>query len=448
MKTLLLFLFCIILITGCTKIQEEKLISYNSESTTGVLKLNIIIILEDDIGYEIPTYTGGQSYNTPVMNSLAQSGMQFAHCYASAMCSPSRVMLLTGKYGFRNYKDWSILDTSQRTIANMLHNAGYATCVSGKWQLDGGNASIHKFGFDKYSIFDPFNELPRSNDSIENKYRYKNPTIYQANTYLPDSLTNGKYSDDMFTNYACNFIDTNKAKPFFLYFSFSECHEPFMPPPNNPDYVWWDPLNDKGTKTYFPFMVSYMDSKINRIINKVSALGLQNKTVIFILSDNGTPTAISSVYNGRKITGSKKETTEFGVHVPLIVWGAGVLPNSINRNIVDFTDFLPTIANLTNVSSLKYQSDGQSFSAQLADPGLAGRTWSYCYFQPFKNTPSQRRIYVQDTTYKLYDNTNNNNFYNTQKDSSELFPIPDDQLTPNELIVKQNFQSVLAGMHN
>jgi arylsulfatase A len=74
------------------------------------------------------------------------------------MCSPSRVMLLTGKYGFRNYHNWGSLDTTQKTIANMLRDYGYATCVTGKWQLDGGDVSIHTFGFNEYCVFDPFEE--------------------------------------------------------------------------------------------------------------------------------------------------------------------------------------------------------------------------------------------------------------------------------------------------
>src|SRR5215467_8651789 len=64
---------------------------------------NIIIFLGDDIGYEIPGTDGGESYNTPNTDLMAQSGMRFTHCYAAPTCSPSRFMLLTGKYNFRNY---------------------------------------------------------------------------------------------------------------------------------------------------------------------------------------------------------------------------------------------------------------------------------------------------------------------------------------------------------
>src|SRR5205809_964426 len=89
---LLCAVFASLLFTSCTKISEDILIRDNHmSSVTGNTKPNIILILEDDIGYEIPQYTGGESYSTPVMNDLANRGMQFTHCYASAMCSPSRI---------------------------------------------------------------------------------------------------------------------------------------------------------------------------------------------------------------------------------------------------------------------------------------------------------------------------------------------------------------------
>jgi arylsulfatase A len=438
---------------SCTKIDNNIKTdnAIQSPISEGHSKPNIVIILEDDIGYEIPKYTGGQSYQTPIMNSLAQAGMQFTHCYASAMCSPSRVMLLTGKYGFRNYHYWGILDTTQKTIANMLHDFGYATCVSGKWQLDGGDASLHKFGFDEYCVFDPFEE-PDSADADENRHRYKNPTLFQNGSYLADSVTNGKYSDDIFADFANNFIKKNKRKPFFLYFSFSECHIPFSPPPNNARFATWDPLTDAANKIYFPDMVSYMDSKINTIIKKVAAEGLQDNTYIFIVADNGTEDVITSKYQGRDIQGGKRHTNEFGLHIPLIVIGPSMPAMSINKNIIDFTDFMPTMAKIAGIPERTLQTygilDGQSFYKQLSNPNISGRAWSYGYYFPYPNVPRDKRVYVQDTIYKLYDVTNANHFFNLQKDSLEQYPIPNDQLTAKEIMIKQNFSNVLASMHN
>jgi len=444
--------FWILLFLACTKVDTNLKTDGNVQPSSAfpASKPNIIFVLEDDIGYEVPTYTGGQSYSTSVMDSLARSGMQFTHCFASGMCSPSRVMLLTGKYGFRNYHDWGILDTTQKTIANMLHDHGYATCVAGKWQLDGGDASIHKFGFDEYCVFDPFEE-GNSPDLFENRHRYKNPTLFQNGSYLPDSLTNGKYSDDIFAAFATDFIDKNKSNSFFLYFSFSECHTPFSPPPNNPDFTWWNPLKDGSNTKYFPYMVSYMDSKIRTIMNKVRSAGLLN-TYVFIMGDNGTPGAITSIYKGRKINGGKQTTTEFGLHVPLIVTGPSVPGETINGNIIDFTDFMPTFAKIAGIPATELATygimDGRSFYRQLSDPNSQGRPWSYGYYFPYPNHPDNKRVYVQDTIYKLYDVTNNNYFFNLQLDSLEKYPIPNDQLTPDEVSIKERFSKLLARMHN
>ena len=437
---------------NCTKIENNLKLESGDVSLAGnKSKPNIILVLIDDIGYEVPQYTGGQSYTTPIMNSLSTLGMQFTHCYASALCSPSRITLMTGKYGFRNYHDWGILDTTQSTIADILHDHGYKTCVSGKWQFDGGNTSIHKFGYDAYSVFDPFQEED-SSENAENKYRYKNPAIYENSTYLPDAQTQGKYSDDIFADYATNFIKQNKANPFFIYFSFSNCHQPFSPPPNNPDFASWNPLTDVNNKKYFPDMVSYMDSKISDIVTTVNKQGLRNNTYIFVLADNGTTNTIQSKYMGRIITGGKKSTNEFGNHVPLIVIGPSIKANSFCRDIVDFTDFMPTIATLAKVPKTDWSKygimDGYSFSNQLLGLSATPRTSSYDYYFPFSTAPSEKRVYVQDTTYKLYDITNNNNFYNMQTDSLEQHPIPDNQLTPAEKKTKKNFQAVLASMHN
>ena len=119
-------------------------------------KPNIILILSDDIGYEVPTVNGGESYSTPTIDKLTRLSMQFTQCHSSPLCSPSRTALLTGKYNFRNYFTWGSLPVTEKTIGNMMEDAGYKTCVAGKWQFDGGAQSIAAFGFQKYCVWDAF----------------------------------------------------------------------------------------------------------------------------------------------------------------------------------------------------------------------------------------------------------------------------------------------------
>src|SRR3954453_22516432 len=175
---------------------------------------NIIFILGDDIGFYTPTVNGGRSYNTPNLDTLARQGMNFWHCYSTPLCSPSRFMLLTGKYNFRNYTHWGVMDQSQRTIGNMFKDAGYKTACFGKWQLSGGEQSIRTFGFDNYCVFDATGNIGDDAGSTFRGSRYKNPNIYTNGNYVADSLTANKYGEDIFTDSVLNFITRNKSEPF------------------------------------------------------------------------------------------------------------------------------------------------------------------------------------------------------------------------------------------
>ena len=412
---------------------------------------NIIIILADDVGYEIPQFTGGQSYQTPSLNALAASGMQFTHCYSSPNCTPSRVMLLTGKYNFRNYTDWSKLDPTQKTIANVLKDRGYRTCVAGKWQLDGGDASIKAFGFNDYMIWDPF----AINDTIgteEGRGRYKSPDIYQNGAFLDPKTTRGLYSDDLFTDFVCSFIQNNSNKPMFIYFPLSLCHTPYTPTPDDPEYETFNPDKNKPDVKYFPSMVKYMDKKVQQVVDKLKWAGVYENTYIFFTADNGTSDTIVSYYKGRKIRGGKGTPSEFGTHVPMFVTGASkIAQGSVNNNIVDFTDFFSTILDICKIDKSSLggygQLDGVSFYPQLKGNSTQGRDWIYCYWKPNSMVPSLYKVYAQNENFKLYDSeTNRNRFYNVISDSFELNPLKDEILSLPEKETKQVLQRVLDSL--
>src|SRR5205809_7026865 len=116
-----LIIFFIFLLSSCRKtISDQQVNGQQSDELQGT-RLNIILILADDIGYEVPRCNGGQSYITPAINGLAQTGVRFTQCHMCPNCAPTRIELLTGKYGFRNYTQWGHLDTTQKTFVNMLH---------------------------------------------------------------------------------------------------------------------------------------------------------------------------------------------------------------------------------------------------------------------------------------------------------------------------------------
>ena len=450
----LTFLFAFILfisLLGCTKESLKKTSLVNGGSKSNLLadaRPNILLILADDIGYEVPAYTGGQSYTTPNINILAQNNMQFTQCQAAPNCSPSRIMLMTGKYNFRNYLDWGILDTTQYCIANMLRDAGYATCIAGKWQLDGGDASLKKAGFDKYRIFLPFNPGTTAAENAENWYRYKNPHIYENGAYLADTATRGKYADDMFVDYIKQFINNNTSKPFFVYYPLSLCHYPFVPTPDDLAYATWTPESHVTNTIYFPSMVKYMDKKVGDLINYINTKGLSSNTIILFLSDNGTPPQIFSLFKGKLIQGGKGTTNQYGTHVPFIAsWPGHITAGTINNNIINFPDFMPLLASIagTTISSNAGIIDGVDFYPSFLDPNDIIRAWGFCQWKPYSTSPLRR--WDQTLNYKLYDSINNSKFYNILTDTLEKLPILKKNLTANEKIIKQQLQDVLNQMH-
>ncbi|HRH60829.1 MAG TPA: sulfatase-like hydrolase/transferase, partial [Chitinophagaceae bacterium] len=209
-----LVLFIILSAAGCRKnIHEVSAVQSGGavNNADAAATPNIILILGDDVGYEVPACYGGQSYSTPFIDSIASAGRRFTNCYSAPSCSPSRFMLLSGKYNFRNYRKWGQMPITTKTIGNMFSDAGYSTCYAGKWQLDGGDNSIRTFGWQKYAVWLPFK---LQDEGLEGS-RYKSSKIYQDGGYMPQSYSYNKYSEDLFTDYILHFTDSmkNQSKP-------------------------------------------------------------------------------------------------------------------------------------------------------------------------------------------------------------------------------------------
>lgn len=381
--------FLIFIITSCSKIKTapDPAFIISDVYETQTIKPNIILILGDDIGYEIPSYTGGETYYTPLFDSLANAGVQFPNTYATPLCSPSRFELLSGLYNNYNYRDPANYDTNYITVAKLLRKYGYNTCVSGKWQLGGGDASIKAMGFNAYCVLNAF-----TNDSAES-VRYINPLIYKNGKYIADSLTKGKYSEDIFLNYINQFTDTS-TNPFFIYWAPLLVHPPFQPPPTHPDFATWgdgrQPL--PGDTVYYPYMVSYLETLIQKLITNLQTKKLYRNTKIIFLGDNGTYEGITNKYRGMYVPGGKGKPTYFGMHVPCIVLNAGI---GIDTSLVDLTDIFPQICKWANVP---------------VPPGLCGtqmfqnsRWASYMYFRP--SYPEETRFCICANTkqYIKYD---------------------------------------------
>jgi arylsulfatase A len=421
-------------------------------------RLNVILILADDVGYEIPTFCGGQSYQTPNLDFMAANGTQFTNCYSSALCSPSRFMLLTGKYNFRNYTTWGIMDQSQRTFANIFKLAGYATCASGKWQFDGGDNSIKLFGFDKYMVNNAYNLNSGGAEETANKF-YKNPEIYENGNYLPDSETNGKFGQDMFRDYVFDFIDSNANKnPFFVYWALDLCHAPFSPMPDDPAFAAWNPKGPRSLDDtlYFPSMVKYMDKLIGQLIDKVNAAGIADSTIILFTADNGTANIIHSEANNIIVPGGKSSPLNLGTHMPFVAYCPGLVPpGKKDSSLISFVDFMATFADIAKIPiPASYGiTDGVSFAPQLIGKQYILRDWVFNHYPgagKFEGDLTHLRRWMQNSVYKQYDTTDNpkgGKFYNLATDPFEQHPLTTSELTPDEKKLSKTFLKTMSELH-
>ncbi|HEX5154548.1 MAG TPA: sulfatase-like hydrolase/transferase [Parafilimonas sp.] len=456
-RTIIFFLF-ILFITSCRKADFTEAITADSNvaAINAAVKPNIILILADDVGYETPNYTGGQSYSTPGLNYMAANGTRFTNCYTAPLCSPSRFMLMTAKYNFRNYTTWGKMDTTEHTIANLLKKAGYATCVTGKWQFDGGDASIRALGFNKYLVSNPFN--PDEDDAAISMY--KNPQVYEKGKYWPASKVEGKYGEDLFRDYMFDFIDDNKnKKPFFIYWSLNLVHKPFSPTPDDPEFASWNPLKKQqpGDSIYYPSMVKYMDKLVGQLLTKLQADSLQSKTLVLFVGDNGSAAGIHSLWNGQVVEGGKSSPTAAGTHVPMVAYMRGhVIPNVDDTSLISLVDFMPTLAKVggTNIPKSYGTTDGISFYKQLLGNYTGARPWVFCHFPGAgknETDPLFLKRWMNDHNYKQYDSLPNakfsKRFFNIKLDPAEQHPIPFANMTPKEKTISKEFLANMKQLH-
>lgn len=390
---------------------------------------NIVLIMADDLGFECIGANGGESYRTPVLDQLAQQGMRFEHCYSQPICTPSRVKLMTGIYNVRNYAVFGLLEQNQRTFAHLFRDAGYSTCIVGKWQLGRDATLPNHFGFDEHCLWQLF----------RTPSRYASPGLEingEARNFP------GGYGPDLCADYACEFIEKNKDKPFLLYYPMIITHCPFEP---TPDSVDWDPTS-KGSKTYkgdpkyFGDMVTYMDKIVGKILDQLSASGVRDNTLVIFTGDNGTDTPIVSQCRGVSVAGAKGKTIDAGCHVPLIVdWPGQVDAGSECMDMIDFSDFLPTICDASGVSLPdQLQLDGRSFLPQIRGKEGDPRSWIYVWYA--RNGGPEGAEFARNQQYKLY---RNGKFFDVPADPLEKNPLQLESLSQEAKVAHELLNSAL-----
>jgi len=419
-------LILIFLTTGPSAIAESK---SNQKQPT---RPNIVVILADDLGYETIGCYGGTSYQTPAIDRMAAAGMRFNNAYAHPLCTPSRVALMTGRYNFRNYTSFGELDKREKTFANMLRDAGYKTCIAGKWQLSIGDfqAPFH-FGFEEYLLWN-FGQR-------EFDFRYWDPRFYLNGKLMAD--TKGKFGPDIMADFVADFIDRHKSEPFFVYYPLVLPHDPWIEPPG---YQRGSGPENEERQRKFAAMVAYVDKMVGRVNDQLNRLGLSEKTIVIFAGDNGTNRSLISNLKGQLVRGDKGHPTDAGTHVPLVIKWKGVTPAGTTRDdLIDFTDFLPTLSDITNATLPSgVVIDGKSFAPQLRGQKGSPREWVFCHYDP-KWADFKFSRHAQDKRYKLY---HDGSFFDYRHDPLEKSLIAKQAMTSEQLKARDKLQHVLDSL--
>lgn len=389
---------------------------------------NIVFILADDLGYGDLGCYGQTKIRTPHIDRLAAEGLRFTQHYAgSAVCAPSRCVLMTGKHpghahvrDNRGYKPegQEPLPLDTVTLPKLLRSAGYATGGFGKWGLGGPgtsgepwNQGIDRwFGYLCQSL--AHNYYPTYLWDDGKKTVLPNPAFSAHDTFKPSEdpedprsyrrFQGSHYSADVIAEEARRFIRENRDKPFFCYFPTTVPHLALQVPEDSlKEYLgqWEDPPYEGG-RGYLPHfapraayaaMITRMDREVGRIMDLIQQLGLDDRTIVVFSSDNGP---LNGVHQGLAGTDAKffnssgglrdgKGTLyEGGIRVPAIVrWKGRIRPGAVSDRVTGFEDWLPTLLELAGLRDrTPAQGDGISFAPTLLGQAQSERPFLYREF--------------------------------------------------------------------
>ena len=320
---------------------------------------------------------------------------------------------MTGISNVRNYAGFSILRRDQKTFGHYLQEAGYATAIGGKWQLYGAEHYSEDFrgkgtlpenaGFDTHCLW----QVKNLSD------RFWNPLLTidgEDKQFDPDD-----FGPDIVTDHLLEFMEEKKDGPFFVYYPMILVHNPFLLTPDSKS------RKSKNKQRNFEDMVAYMDKIVGRFVDKAKALGIEKDTLIIFTGDNGTNKAITSELGERIIVGGKGKTDDSGTRVPLVAYWSGTLKSGeVTRQLVDFSDFLPTFQNLAE-APVPEGIDGLSFSPLLKGQDGKMRETMFCYYNPRPEKTEPAR-FARNRKWKLY---GDGRFYSPAEDPDEK-----EQLSP------------------
>ena len=392
-------------------------------------KPNVVFILADDLGYnEMNWMNATRGIQTPHLDALAHSGVTMKNYYVGAICSPTRSMLMTGRYTTRLGTQSSVIfwDTpwgvpiNETFVGQDFQNAGYSTAMFGKWHLGMFKQAYtpkHR-GFDEHAGYyqgcgsawthvaacctagSSYNDTdfvckagegPTGKKADFRGYDWfatgANPT--PESDSMPVLAANHTNSVDLIAGKAVEFIErkTKEAKaPFFMYLPFQNIHGPYTT-----QEKFFNLYSDRtkfteGEATMFGY-ITELDDAVGTIVAALKSSGAYANTIVAFSSDNGAPSASADVNHLRPhvgggmgdiarnypLRGKKTYIWEGGVKVPgFISGGSALIPASargtINEKLFHVTDWIPTLLGLAGVDvSL---SHGRGAGEQFALDGF------------------------------------------------------------------------------
>jgi arylsulfatase A-like enzyme len=317
-------------------------------------KPNILVIVADDLGYGDVGVQGGKDVPTPNLDALAASGVRCTNGYVAApYCSPSRAGFLTGRCPTRFGHEFNPhigddaklgLPLEQRTIADRLRAAGYATGLVGKWH-QGFSPAHHPQarGFEDYFGFlvGGHNYLLHRDAEAEFGSAYSRNMIYRGREV---QKLDG-YTTDLFTDEAHAFMDRHADRPWFLYLAYNAVHTPLEVLEKYGARVPAS-ITARERRGYLSLLIG-LDDAVGRILVRLRATGREKDTLIFFFSDNGgsgrKPFLAYNTGVNTPLRGDKGQTLEGGIRVPFFVSWPGKLPaGKTYDQPVSALDILPT----------------------------------------------------------------------------------------------------------
>jgi arylsulfatase A-like enzyme len=332
-------------------------------------KPSIIFILADDLGYGDLGCYGQTKIKTPNIDKLAAEGLRFTSFYAgSTVCAPSRCALMTGLHTGHAYVRGNAtlaLRPEDATVAELLKQAGYHTGLLGKWGL--GNE--HTTGVPQKKGFDEFvGYLDQTHAHYYYPaylWRYDPKTGFDDREMLLENQNGFKrvYSHDLFTMAATNFIRIHKPdavnhyQPFFLYLAYT------IPHANNeetrrsgngmeiPDNAPYSNESWPAPEKNYAAMITRLDRDVERIMDELKDLKIDDNTIVFFSSDNGPHKEGGNdpkfFQSAGPLRGIKRDLYEGGIRVPMMArWPRKIPAGRVSDLPAAFWDFLPTAAEI------------------------------------------------------------------------------------------------------